>query len=74
MAAPTRTKKQARLSINLNPEAADFLDQVTTKRGISYTEAIRRALALYKLLEEQSEAGNHVQIDDGKKVRELVVI
>jgi hypothetical protein len=68
------TRKQQRLSININQEAADFLDAVTAKRGISYTEAVRRALALYKLLEDQTAMGNHVQIDDGKRVRDLVVI
>ena len=70
----TPAKKQTRLSINLNPEAADFLDTITDKRGISYTEAVRRALALYKLMEEERDAGNHVQIDDGKKIREILVL
>lgn len=67
-------KKQARLSINLNNEASEFLDHITEKRGISYTEAVRRALALYRLLDQETEAGNHVQIDDGKRVRDLVLI
>jgi len=33
------------------PTPAEFLDQITERRSISYTEAVRRALALYKLLD-----------------------
>lgn len=69
-----KAKKQTRLSINLNSEAAEFLDEITDKREISYTEAVRRALALYKLLEDQTAAGKHVQIADGDRVRDLVLI
>jgi len=72
--AQTQTKKQPRLSVNLNSEAAEFLDQITERRDISYTEAVRRALALYKLLETETDAGNHLQIDDGNRVRDLVLI
>jgi hypothetical protein len=67
-------KTQARLSINLGTEAAEFLEEVTAKKGISYTEAVRRGLALLKLVEDASAAGKHVQIDDGEKIRELIVL
>lgn len=65
---------QTRLTINLNPEAASFLKSLTEDRGITYTEAIRRALAVYKLVKEQTDEGTRVQFDDGHTVREVVLL
>lgn len=35
-----------RLEVNINNECADVLTVVTTERGISVTEAVRRAIGL----------------------------
>lgn len=48
-----------RLSVNINDESADALRRVTAKRGISVTEAIRRAIGLLDYFEaatDQDEA------------------
>jgi hypothetical protein len=63
-----------RLSININQESAAALKEITERRGISYTEAIRRAIAIYKLIEDEVASGNKIQIKEGKVVREVVMI
>lgn len=44
-----------RLSVNINPESAEILRQVTADRGITTTEAIRRAIGLLGFFEAASE-------------------
>jgi hypothetical protein len=66
--------KQTRMAINLNPDAADFLSKVTREQGITYTEAVRRALAIYKLVMDEIAEGHHVQLYDGQKTREIVLL
>ncbi|OHV27753.1 MULTISPECIES: ribbon-helix-helix protein, CopG family [Pseudofrankia] len=63
-----------RLSVNINQESAAALKEITERRGISNTEAIRRAIAIYKLIEEETANGNKIQIKDGKTVREIVML
>jgi hypothetical protein len=71
---PSGDARGTRLSLRLNTEAAAFVSDVTARRDITITEAIRRALAIYKLIEDAQQAGHHVQIDDGRTVRSLMLI
>jgi uncharacterized protein (DUF2267 family) len=70
------TGKLVRLNVNLNSETADALRQIAEERGISATEAVRRAIAVYKYIEDEVDAGHTVQTVDktSQKVRELVLI
>lgn len=65
-----------RLSVNLNSETADALKELAASRGVSATEAVRRAISLYKFLEDESKSGRHIQTTDSDRstVRELVLI
>ncbi len=45
-------QEQHRLSILINDEAVEFIDEVVREDGISVTELIRRSLATYKLVRE----------------------
>ncbi len=49
-----------RLSVNINEESAAVLRRVTEHRGISTTEAIRRAIGLLSFFEDARE--NQVEI------------
>jgi L-serine deaminase len=67
--------KVTRLSINLSREAAAALKDIKEKRGLSYTEAIRRAIAVYKFVEDETAKGHRIQVvGDGDKVRELMLL
>ncbi len=71
---PAKRERSTRLSVNINKETADTLREITGRRGISYTEAIRRAVAIYKLIEEETQKGNRIQIDDGRRTKEILLL
>jgi hypothetical protein len=65
-----------RLNVNLNPETAEALRVVAEARGISLTEAVRRAVAIYKYIEDEIAADRKVLTEDarGRHRRELVLL
>lgn len=56
--------EQRRLVINLHDEAWTFIDRVKQREGITYTEAIRRAIALYKFVADAQANGGRLEILD----------
>lgn len=64
-----------RLSVNINEEAADILRTVTKERGISTTEAVRRAIGLLGFFEEARRERTKVYTEDkdGKRSRVEIV-
>lgn len=68
------TYKGVRLSVNLNPEAAEALKAYTDKRHISYTEAVRRAIALLKFVDDEISAGHDLQVSDGRTVQKIFMV
>lgn len=68
------TVELTRLSVNLNAETAAALNEIRERRGISLTEAVRRAIAVLKFIEDEIQNGNTVQSTDGAKTRELMLI
>ncbi|MBL7494377.1 CopG family transcriptional regulator [Frankia sp. AgW1.1] len=63
-----------RISVNLNAEAADFLRDYTGRTGVSYTEAIRRAIAVFKFVSDSTAVGTDVLVDDGRQLKKLVMV
>lgn len=70
------TQDLVRLSVNMNPETAAALKEFAANRHLSYTEAVRRAIAIAKYLDDEVTEGRKVQtVDpDRKDVRELILI
>jgi hypothetical protein len=62
-----------RLNVNLNSEAAAALHEYVERRNISYTEAIRRAVALLKFVDDQISSGHEIQVTDGELVYRIVL-
>lgn len=64
-----------RLSVNINRETAQFIRSVAAYRKISFTEVIRRAISVYKLIEDETLAGNEINIIDNttNKIRVVVL-
>lgn len=58
MSSPTKT----RLSININNETALQLQKMVEEDGVTVTEAVRRAVAVYKFFEKAREDGQTVQL------------
>ena len=68
--------KVTRLSVNLSREVADALKSIATERGITLTEAIRRAISTQKFIEDVLDRGGKILIvEEGESTpRELVFL
>lgn len=67
--------KLVRLNVNLNQETADALKEIADEAGISLTEAVRRAISVYKFVDDEIESGNRVQtVNPNGEVRQLVLM
>jgi len=53
-----------RLSVNINKESADILRRVTAERGITTTEATRRAIGLLGYFEAARREGSRILVED----------
>ncbi len=61
-----------RLSVNINSESADILRAVTKDRGISTTEAIRRAIGLLGFFEAARQRDTEIYTEDKEGHRSKV--
>lgn len=78
MAASERAKP-VRLSVNLAPPIADALKHLAKRNSdLTITEAVRRALALWKLVSDEQDKGHRVVVvkgeGDAAKFRELSLL
>lgn len=66
----------ARLNVNINARTAEELRRVARRDGITYTEAVRRAVELLAFVVDERDAGHAIQVyDPGKdKTRELITL
>jgi hypothetical protein len=58
-----------RLSVNINDESAQILREVTQDRGITTTEAVRRAIALLGFFEAARRTDMKLWSEDAKGVK-----
>jgi hypothetical protein len=74
---PTREDKTnfVRLSVNLSHETADMFKTLAERKGLSFTEAVRRAITIWKFVEDQLSQGNELAIveTDGKARKVLIL-
>jgi len=65
-----------RLNVNLNSETAAALRAIAEGRGISFTEVVRRSIAIYKYLDDEGQDGRIIQTLDqsNKNAKELVLM
>ncbi|MCT2279890.1 ribbon-helix-helix protein, CopG family [Micromonospora chalcea] len=64
-----------RLSINLSAEAAEAIRAITARRGITITEAIRRAISTHKYVDDAAERGAKILVEEpDSTVRELIFV
>lgn len=71
-------KDVVRLSVNLASDVAGALKALSTGQGISVTEGVRRAIALWKLLSDETRKGNKVMVVEGEgdkaRYREIILL
>ncbi|MFP5315617.1 MAG: ribbon-helix-helix protein, CopG family [Actinomycetes bacterium] len=76
MSQKTTDTGLVRLNVNLNQETAAALKELAAKENISYTEAVRRAIAVFKFIEDEQAEGRKIQTMDAndRNKRELVLM
>ncbi len=63
-----------RVSVNLPKEVVDTLRDLAKKSGVSMTEILRKSILTEKLLNDESEQGSKILIQDKEKqFRQLVL-
>jgi hypothetical protein len=68
-------EKFVRLSVNLSFETAETFKELLTRKGMSITEGIRRAIAVWKFLEDERSRGNEIAvIEKDDTVRKVVFL
>jgi ribbon-helix-helix CopG family protein len=64
-----------RLSINLSADAAEAIREITERRGITMTEAIRRSISIHKYIEDATTRGAKILIEEREQpTRELIFV
>lgn len=67
-----------RLSVNLAPDVADVLKKWSKSKGLSITEGVRRAIAVWNFLETARQEGHRFALiertGDGERIREVMLI
>jgi hypothetical protein len=60
-----------RLSVNMNQETADAFYSIAARKGVSYTEALRRCVALAAFIYGAESDGDTIQAVGPSGTREL---
>ena len=63
-----------RLSVNINDETARALKELAERRETSVTDIVRRAVSVYKFVEDEVSEGKTVQLVDRDEVVTLALI
>lgn len=66
----------ARLTVQLPEQANEVLADLSEKGEVSKTEILRRALAVYKYLDNETRDGKHkvaIADENGKVVKEILI-
>ena len=69
-----QTDPLVRLSVNLNPDVADALKQYASRKGISVTEAVRRAITVLTFIENAQNRGASLHLEEGGALKEILLL
>jgi len=65
---------QIRLSVNLNAEVADELKAYAKRKGVSITEAVRRAITVLTFVDETQRRGASLNVDEDGTLKEVLFL
>jgi hypothetical protein len=64
-----------RLSINLSIETVEALKELVDRKGVTITEGIRRAIVVWKFIEDETSRGNQIAvIQKDETVRKVLIL
>jgi len=73
--ASSPQERFVRLSVNLSNETAQAFKTLIRRKGLSITEGVRRAIAVWKFLEDETASGNQIAvIERDDSVRKVVLL
>jgi hypothetical protein len=69
-----RTDQLVRLSVNLSPDVAEELKKYAGRKGISITEAVRRAIAVLNFVDDAQARGASLNLEEGGTLKEVLFL
>lgn len=66
-------KDLVKVSFNLPADELEYLREVADKRGINVTQALRRAIATEKLIDDVDSSDSKLLIEQGDATREVII-
>ena len=63
-----------RLTINVSPETLAAIRALADRHGVTHTEAVRRAVRVYQLVDREISQGGTILIKNGAGTREVVIL
>lgn len=64
-----------RLSVNINDETAEALKELASRRQTTVTEIIRRAVSMYKFVEDEvTKNGKSLQLAGQDEVTQIQIV
>jgi hypothetical protein len=63
-----------RLSVNMNPDVAGDLKQYASRKGISITEAVRRAITVLTFVDNAQSRGASLHLEEGGTLKEILFL
>lgn len=67
-------ERLVRLSVNLGPEVADQLKEYAGRKGVSVTEAVRRAIAILAFVDSAQARGASLNLKEGSSLKEVLFL
>lgn len=68
-------RRFVRLSVNLSTETDEIFKSLIDRKGLSISEGIRRAIAVWKFFEDEEARGNEIAVTEPEGgVRKVVIL
>ena len=68
-------ERSVRLSVNLSIESGEILRTLIRRKGLTITEGIRRAIAVWRFVEDENSKGNQIAvIEHDGSIRKVVLL
>lgn len=72
--AVSPARADVRLSVNLRPDVAADLKDYAERKGVSITEAVRRAIVILKFVDDARDRGAAFNVEENGSLKEVLFI
>lgn len=73
-ASTTGTDSTVRLSVNIHNDVSDVLKEYAARKGVSVTEAVRRAIEVLHNVDKAYQDGASVNLEKDGRLKEVVFV